>query len=437
MSNEFDLILSEAKKVREKNLNEYNEILEEERIKQEHAEFEKKIKVIGEYNDGDYKKNGLSVELIELIDKYNFNVHNHKINNSIDAYDSVLETYHCSYRDWSFNIKNMKSWDIEGGIFGVDSLMNVKSSEKVDFYCDLRCNNTSKLTLDNFLEFLNYGSIDDYIEHKYPHLLKLPELLSKAGFDVHEYNYNIGLRDASGYIDLGLGKVYVVVYRGIKDDFKLVVTNNKKWGINSMNTSYGFLEKGYYFEYKSEEDINELVNCIKAFKEDISGKIGYLEKDIYYGNKYIEKYFDSLKNRFDGTDVWNHSLIKYERKRFWDKRGYDEKNSKIVNKYRGLEIYFDVDLIFNEAAQWSVGSMINRTKFIFQYDKKKCNDVVLEISNYIYKEDDEYYIYDETRNEDVLNNEFLIDRVVMKGSFLDIIDKAKTYIDKMIDIYVN
>ena len=81
--------------------------------------------------------------------------------------------------------------------------------------------------------------------------------------------------------------------------------------------------------------------------------------------------------------------------------------------------------------------MINRTKFIFQYDKKKCNDVVLEISNYIYKEDDEYYIYDETTNEDVLNNEFLIDRVVVKGSFLDIIDKAKTYIDKMIDIYVN
>ena len=48
-----------------------------------------------------------------------------------------------------------------------------------------------------------------------------------------------------------------------------------------------------------------------------------------------------------------------------------EDNSLIVNKYKGLEIYVQTELTFNDTSQWSIGNIINKSIITFEYDKRK------------------------------------------------------------------
>lgn len=388
--------------------------------------------------NADPEKDCYSKELLELIKKFNFNIESYeKVENvNYDDYCPTLETYYCSFNNWNFTIRNFSDVDIPEGIFSVRDIKNKLSEEVVDFYADIGCRNTSKPRLDSFLEFLTYNSLEDYVENVYKKYLVLPELLREKGYNVEAIDYSFKLNDPKGYLKLG-DNLYIVLYRSWFDDIKLVVTSYKKWDVNSSNNSISRnpSEKAYYFEYNSINDIEELCLCIDAFKEEQSGHIGFCENGRYYNNNDVLMFFHNLKSSTKYHDAFNHYLIRLEHNDYWDKRGYDEDNSLIVNKYKGLEIYVQTELTFNDASQWSIGNIIHKSIITFEYDKRK-NDKQcrLKIDNYIYNSDEEFGEYDEN-GEWILNKDKLEDSVEIYGTFTEVFESLKSYVNIMCEIF--
>ena len=182
-----------------------------------------------------------------------------------------------------------------------------------------------------------------------------------------------------------------------------------------------------------------MIKCIEAFKEEQEGKIGYFENEIYYNNTDVISLFNSLRDRDDYyKDCWNHYLIQVEHERYWDRRGYDEENSVITNKYKGLEIYTKTELTFNEASQWTIGKYANKSIITFEYDKRKDeHNCKLLIENYVYDSNKglEIHSYNEECNRYKNDLTKLIQRVELSGSFTELYEKLANYICMMCAIH--
>lgn len=383
----------------------------------------------------DYNTECYSKELLSLIKKYNFNIDTYKKEEEPDYEDfcPTLETYYCNYNGWSFTIRNFEDCDIEEGIFSLSDLKNIKTNEEINFYCDLGCRNTGKDKLNNFLGLIKYNTQEEYIKDKYKEELKIPKLLENKGYIFENHNFGFTLQEPIGYLKLDK-EVYLKFYRALFDNLKLVITNDKKWNVNSSNDDFSSI--GYYFNYTNENDIEELCKCIDCFKDHMKGKIGYYEDETYYDNKYLTSYYNnlmlSIKNKC--YDNYNHYRVEIKEKEIeWDGRGYNT-GAKIINKYKGLELYNTVDITFNDSAQWSHGDKKNKSVITFIYDKSIDKDnCILTIDNYIYSEDSEIEYCDEELEEYVLKESN--NRLEFKGEFTELFGILEQYIDTMCKIH--
>lgn len=430
---DFKSIFKIAKKVKIENA----EIDEERKKLKKIEEAKKKIKIVSEYKSNDYRKNNCSEELLGIIDKYNFNIKSY-VRGNCDDYDELLETYYCEFNNWIFQVKNYSDVDIEEGVFAVSDLRNIVTGENVAFYCDLGCRNTSELRLEKFIKCLSFKSEAEFAESYYKDYIKLPELLVNNGLncDIVEKNYTLQSIDA-------ILKIYDGVYLGFRSDYtdkiKIVLSNSQ---IYLKGRTVGKYLK-YYFDYHGDEDIEELVKCIKAFKEHVDGRFGYFECGEYFQNKNIEKYMNnfisSVKCNDDGYNKWNHYLIKV----------FDKSGSNVnINKYNGLEIFKKYELTFNDFSQWSVGNKTNKSIITIKYDTKKDREYCeLNIKNYVYTFEDQssdLYIHNDNEydEEDVwmfsevlLNEKYMVANVVKKGSFIYVLGVLKEYIESMCEIH--
>lgn len=428
----FENIYELARKAKEQNKLQYagkqrqrecNEIQQEERIKEN--------RVTG-FTNANYETDCYSKPLLNKIKECGFTIDSYeKFDNfddedDWDYYNRTLENYYCSLNNWNFKINNHSDVDISQGIWALRDIENKVTSEKIDFYCDLGCKNTSQARLDDVLRLFQYNSLNEFIENEYKKYLELPNLLRENNCNVIEHNYSFSLNEPKGYLELEKG-LYIKIYRAWMDNFHLVVTNKKGWDVNSGAHSYD-REKAYYFEYNSQNDISELIKCIQAFKDEQEGEIGYFENERYYNTYNVKQIFDNLRDKNDYyKDCWNNYLIQVEHKDYWDGRGYN-KDSKIINKYEGLEIYLETELTFNDAAQWSEGDLINKSLIIFEYDRRKSDKCKLEITNYIYSHNEEY-------SEWTINPEKIQDKIELYGDFSELASKLKEYINIMVKIH--
>lgn len=437
--NQFQKILEQAKLIFEENKAIQQRIdleKQQENLKKEEEIFNKRENKVTNYN---YETDCYSKELLGLIKQFGFIIESYDKFTDFSEYDyePTLETYYCKFNQWRFEVHNYSDVDIKEGIFALNNIKHITTGEEVDFYCDLGCRNTGEDRLDEVLEFLSYNSLQGYVNEKYKNYVLLPSLLRNEGYSVEEVDYNFKLNEPQGYLKLN-DSLFVKVYRAWHSDFKFVITNDKNWNVNSANDSlHNWGKKAYFFNYNSINDISELCKCIEAFKEEQAGKIGYYENGQYYGNNDIIRLYDNLRDKENPyKDCWNHYLIQVEHKKYWDCRGYDEDNSVITNKYKGLEIYITTELTFNERS-WKIGDYANKSIITFEYDKRKNPDKCrLLIDNYIYNDKEEsWQIYDDVAEEYIPNKSKLVGSIEMYGTFTELYNQLKDYIYKMCEIH--
>lgn len=436
MNKELEMILEKARKENEINKTLHTKKLEQEKLNKDAKEKEIETKRENKIATVNYETNCYSEELLSLIKKYNFKIESYEKFTDIDYddYCPTLEIYYCNFNNWNFEIKNFSDVDIEEGIFAIGKVKHVINGEELEFYCDLGCRNTGEDKLNHFLDFITYNSLQEYVNEKYEKYIMLPKLLKEQGYNVEEIDYSFKLNEPQGYLKLA-DKLFVKVYRAWMDDFKLVVTNDYKWDVNSANDSINNIwnKKAYFFDYNSMDDINELCKCIDAFKDDQAGRIGYIEDNLYYNNNNIIRFFDGLKTE-KNRESFNTYLVQVENKNYWDRRGYDEENSVITNKYKGLEMYVKTELIFNDARSWSEGNLINKSIFTFEYDKRKNADKIkLTIDNYISESEDDILEFDNDSEEYKYKPSG--SKVEIYGNFTELYLVLEEYVHNMFKIH--
>jgi len=127
-------------------------------------------------------------------------------------------------------------------------------------------------------------------------------------------------------------------------------------------------------------------------------------------------------------------LIQIENQNYWDKRGYDEDNSLITNKYKGLEMYVKTELTFNDARSWSEGNLVNKSIFTVEYDKRKNADKIkLSIDNYIYESEDDILEFDNDSEE--CKHKPSESTIEIYGNFTEIYLVLEEYVHTMFKIH--
>lgn len=386
-----------------------------------------------------------SEELYDIIQKLGFNIIEYGKRETpvdYDEYDPTLEYYSAISGNYKFIVKNFSDCDIDEGIFAVYNVSNMKTGIVTDYYLDLGCRNTCEVKLDNFMTLLTCDTIEEYYDKIYSEYTILEKLLSEHGYPVAENNLVFAPDRITGNYKLK-DNLYVIPYRSWTDDIRVVVSNGPRWDVNSSN-SYDKL--AYYVSYKDRKDIDVLIENIKAFETHLSGKYGFFENDVYYKNSDVEKLFNFKTEDKNGDmlEIFNHYHVKVKSTRAWDARGYNGGNS-YLNVYNGLEMAVHKHLIFNDAAQWSIGDIIDDSDIVVKYDKKLDKDnCILIIKNYQYKSDDDCYIeYDEDdyplekidTPDETLKPEFLMDEVEIHAPFSEISKTLSEYIQKMAEIH--
>lgn len=441
--NKLSAVFENAKKAYEENLLTHSE--KEKKVKQEKEEKNFLVAKKRETKESNvnYEKDCYSKELLELIKKFKFEIQSYEkfFDFDEDDYAPTLEKYWCKKNNWQFEIENIRDYDIEEGIFSLSEIKNIASEEKLDFYCDLGCRNTGDERLNTVLELFEFEFIDEYISSKYSLYFELPGLLRANGYPVEEIDFSFKLNEPNGYLKLDKN-VFLKVYRAWHDDLKLVVTNDKRWDVNSSNDSSSS-DIGYYFDYTSSDDIPELIKCIEAFKSHIRGEIGFPMFGMYFKSSDVYNIFDSLRDKENYfKECWNHYHITVEHLKFWDERGY-AKNPLVVNKYIGLEIYTRTILKFNDAAQWSIGDNVNVSSITFIYDKRISDKCKLIIDNMICKSNDEAiyefeYNYEddnEAKNNVIPEKHEKAVRLEFDGNFMELYETLTSYIHTMCKIH--
>lgn len=443
----FEKIYESAKKAVEENLEAFNKEQEDEKEYIENTSAEERVRDGVEDSkwfviEGmpDIKKI-ISDELYDIVNQLKFEVleYGKRVDEvRYDEYDPVIEYYSVRYKNYKFIINHLSDVDIDEGIFAVYEIENINTTEKIKYYLDLGCRNTGEAKLEYFLLLLDSENEEDFLNKKYASYRKISELLKEKGYteavDLVEYKSD----RMSGHIKVD-DDIYVIPYFGWGNEIRVIVTNSKSWDVNSSN-SYG--KCGYYVEYKNEDDINVLIDNIEALRKHINGQYGYFENDKYYNNDDIEDFLSVEKTDENGNyrECFNHYHIRIDRADDWDGRGY---GNPYINVYTGLEIAKHFKVTFNDAAQWSIGDIINHSDIIVKYDKRiDKNNCILMIRNYQYTEEDDYWMgYDEEEVETIdqfgndIDEMFLVDEIEFKGSFCDIMDKLKIYLNNMCKIF--
>lgn len=439
----FNDIFNSALSSRERNVRYYKEKTRIENEVKRKDDNERLLKNVVGYMNVDYKTDNCSLELLNLINKYNFQILSYEKNFDVREYDDdePVEVYRCKKNNWTFDICHYSDFNIREGIFNITALKNVVTGKEVDFYCDLGCRATDELKLNVFLKLMNFNGEKQYIENEYKVFFDVPGLLCKMGVVCNIINENYTIKNAGFICEIDYSssslvreddrkhRFYLKFEQNYTKDSELVIFENSN--IDEMNMFVEFnIETKNRLKYRNHQDLNELVKCMDAFYEQINGRMGYEENGIYYSNNDIVEYLNSIINDKRIYDKTNHYLIRLD--------GYKGKYNCRANKYTGQEIFVSKNLVINDAGYWAEGEEINNSHITVEYNRNDDKDCcILTILNYIYKDADSYF-EDIIDNDDYyleLNPIFLVGEVKIKGTYTYIMRCLDDYIKGMMKIY--
>lgn len=330
-------------------------------------------------------------ETIKRIEEKGFIINRFEVPKQ-DEYEAI-GLFYCQYKNWIFPVREIAN----GPLLLIDP-RNIKTGEKIPYYCDLLCVETSRMCYLSLLKVMNVG-FKNYLEKTYSHYLKLPELLSVLGYEVDVKDMKFDLFTCEATLLLNR-KIYIRIYKDETEETVFALTNSRTWKAETNQTRNSFGEKAYYFSYNGREDLVELQKCLQAFEEELDGEYGFLEENRYYRNEDIGELINDIKHRLTVLRKTNTRLI--------------EKKT-LVDHYRGMDIYKEFLITFDHDDKQESYNLL------FQYDRKQDEtNCLLQIDSAI-----------KTLQQEVL----IEDQCVLKGPFTTLSSKMIEFLWTLFEIH--
>jgi hypothetical protein len=415
MSN-FDMILKKTKE----SLKE-SKLFDENKIESQNKKKENRKTTTYDKNSREVEmilNLGLKIDLYEPADP------------EADDYDA-MEFYFCSNDRWNVYIRNLLYDADLGSVLQVLDLTDKFSGEKVHFYCDLWCKNTSKSKLEQ-LKILLDISFEDYIDLEFGIYFDLPELLTHRGYIVKNHNYTFDATSCLGFLEISNPELN-------KKTCKLTIShaNSVETLLQKMEDIFSLNKVIYRFEYKEEDDIVTLCEMIDCFLLQIDGKHGFFENGVHYTNTQVDDFFKARKKLFpytnDETNSWNNQ---WDRENMSDNDWEAYRKMKLfteINHYNGAEIYKKYKIHLNRDSCHS-GGIDNIYEFeIFyntNFDKENC---VITIKH----TEASYIGYNNINreNENIDNTIYKNEMdVVLKGSYLEVMGSLDQFLKDLAEL---
>lgn len=421
----FKDLMEKVKAARIEDIKIHSERILEKELKRKQEDADRHLKMVAGYSNADYRTNNCSDELVDIINGYGFEIKSYKkedLKDNSGQRFSLLETYYCAYRNWSFDIKNKYEPYYGENKFSVSSVKNHRTDEHVDFSCYINGVDGEEETMSKFLVLLEYDDEESFIKDYYARYIQVPGLLKENGINciIVKSEYRIAGIDCLIKID---EKIYLKFYTSHDKKTYVFITSDKYWNIHTMGFLTAMLQReiGYEFNYKSESDIGELIKCIESFSDHLNNKIGYIENDRYYSNKDIKNYFETLQDNYLAYDKWKYGYVTISYKEEFQHIKDDGSSLGTINKYKGVEVKFKVLLRFNQGGEYSIGDIKNISDITIVYDKNiDNNNCLLTIESELYKECEDT-LYEE-------NYEF-------KDTFTGVMKILDNYIKGLCEVY--
>lgn len=320
-------------------------------------------------------------ESIQKLIHYNINIL--AITKDLASFSDSTETgvmggttffiFYCQKNNFTFECTLEDDCDC-GPMLHVRELKDVNTNEKIDISCDINCLNTGSQILQKFLMLINNEDHNDFLDKKYGHIFKLPELLRNAKFVVSDPKSIINettfdlvsprdwrFEDSKIVVQTDRGNCVLIPEKQWNGD-KLVVNifpEKRPDKCEVHEALFGQRSERDYcitIDYNSDDDFENLLQSIEYFFNHWTGHYGYYDAQT-----------QTFKN---DNDV----------KEFWASRNTQNSecplNFSSVNKNNGF------DLLITYKSVPSNGSlMIGRLKNVaypydiyvmnFKYDKIK------------------------------------------------------------------
>lgn len=336
------------------------------------------------------KVNKFNKANVTLIEKLGF---------SINRFEKIKEDdlgatglYYGQYKDWIFPIHEVK-----GGPLIINEARNIRTGEKINYYCDLKFTETTEERYNTFIKIMKLGK-EKYIEEYYDHYFKLPQVFKSYGhsIDVKKEKKDVSDCQLTFIVD---EKYIINVF--IDQEEKAVLNIEHNLDYYSVEEAKKIKNEPYEFTYNEEKDFTELVKCLEALEEERKGMCGYYEDGKYYNNKFITNLIHNTKNQLILERVTDMDIRKLEEK---------------TDHYKGLEIYNHFVMNFENKSGKN-----EKYDIVFEFDKIK---------------DEKHCILTIKSEINQLNKEYKnINECQLSGSFRTMYSKLRDFIWQIYEIH--
>jgi hypothetical protein len=257
-------------------------------------------------------------EAIKKLIHYNINILG--ITKDLASFSDSTETgvmggttffiFYCQKNNYTFECTLEDDCDC-GPMLHVRELKNVNTNEKIDISCDIGCVNNESHILQKFLMLINNGDLNDFLDKKYGHIFRLPELLRSAKFVVsdpkniiNETTFDLVSPHDWRFED---SKIGVQTHKG-----NCVLIPEKQWNRGNLVVNifpekrpdkcevhealFGHRSERDYcvtVDYNSDDDFENLLQSIECFFNYRTGQYGYYDAQT-----------QSFKNDNDVKEYW-------------------------------------------------------------------------------------------------------------------------------------
>lgn len=207
----------------------------------------------------------------------------------------------------------------------------IKNNVKIDHHVTFNLDGIDKYDYDQqkFIAIINDNQ--NFTNEFYGHIIRLPQLLSKSKYTVYTSEMPEKYFD-----DLNLTGYYIKV----KSDKACVILTPS--GVDTIHLSNNVIGKkmywqvkNYRFTYKSDTDIDDLIQCIEDYMYRLNNQYGYKENQMYYNETHLtfSAYIANDVYNLKGFDTYFILYGNYD--------PYVTKNESHIMDSYGIRFYYD------------------------------------------------------------------------------------------------
>lgn len=243
--------------------------------------------------------------------------------------------FKCQKNNYSFTIKYDDDCDCYPGLFCVYDLVQISPYQKIIVH-DVRLtkySNKMSVSVKDFITLLNSENYETYVQNRFGHFLRLPNLLKSANIEImsppnliipnhlhintsFDYTYVIVIKLHDIIFDMILnddfnGNYCLFLGESLEQKLKVVQKENYSYvkiSSHDYNT-FHHNKNRMKVKYQSDDDFKNLLNHFDKYCKWKSGQYGFYECDKYFNDKNIPKfknlYFESIKST-------HKNFIKYQ-----------------------------------------------------------------------------------------------------------------------------